>query len=103
MQLPGLPPLSQIQDTIRKATKFLEALFSPGGVDMKYASLQCQGQLDMSVQMNGDQIVLAFNGSRPMLTILHLITREVEKVSVTADMVTLSIQGFPDLTLRVES
>jgi hypothetical protein len=98
-----LPSLDKIQDDIFRAMNFLDACFSPAGFDMRFVSLKCSEPIGMKVGRDGDKMVLTFTDPRPKVTLLHILTREVESLAVTTETITFSIQGFPSLSIRVES
>jgi hypothetical protein len=107
--IPGIPPIQNARPAIAQILKLLESYFSSSGIGLGPAKIEWGGPagtvetLPLVIEVSdGTSIEIYFQAPQPKLTVLWVFSRDVSSVSISAEALTVNVNG-PLITIPIES
>jgi len=105
---PKLPPLNDAREGIQKVIENLSKLLNGRGIPFTAARLTGLDKLNLQCRIeqdedNQEKLVVDVLDPQPRLEILSLIKNDITSVVVTTEKIDIAIDGFPDISIEVES
>lgn len=115
LNLPAVKPAQAISGvtvgTVR-AREALDNIFSavqqsPNGCSVRFGQslISIPAKMQQTVELDGTRLRVAFNGTKPTVSYGSgwlKVARSVSSITITRELLTVGVDGFPDLALRVE-